>query len=69
MNSISNQDMSRYRELKQSGVNAHDVFRQLKRDGHKNFECVLALAGIFSLELHEARAISHAIYQEDQSSK
>ena len=63
MKTISTQHMSRYEELKQSGISARDVFKETKRDGYKNFECVLALTGIFGLELHEARAISHEIYR------
>jgi hypothetical protein len=66
MNNMSELELAPYIAMKVAGASSHEVFRKAKSDGRKNFECTLIVAGVFDLELHEAREISHAFYRENE---
>ena len=63
MDESIDQDPRPYIELKQKGASPQEVFKQAKKDGFKNFECIALISGVFDLELHEAREIAHKLHK------
>lgn len=59
------QDPRPYIDLKDCGATPQEVYRKALGDGYKKSECLLLIAGIFDLPLHEAREIGHQIYREN----
>jgi hypothetical protein len=64
MNSEMKQDPKPYIEMKDRGATPEEVFRKALSDGHKNFECIALLCGVFDIPLHKAREIAHQIHRE-----
>ena len=58
------QDPQPYIGMKDSGATPRDVYKKALDDGYKKSECMMLIAGIFELPLHQAREIGHQIYRE-----
>ncbi len=57
-------DPKPYIAMRDSGATPQDVYKSALDDGYKKFECMMLIAGIFDLPLHEAREVGHQIYRE-----
>lgn len=62
MNDSPYEDPTPYIELKQKGGSVEEVYIRARKDGFKNFQCLILICEIFSLELHEARKIAHSVF-------
>lgn len=60
------QDPAQYIAMKNHGATAEEILRKALDDGHKNFECVALICGVFDMPLHEAREIAHKVYKEKE---
>jgi hypothetical protein len=61
-------DPTPYINMKNAGSSPQDVFVAAKNAGHKNYECVLLICGVFDISLDEARKISHNVHARQKSS-
>lgn len=65
MNQEHKQDPNPYIAMKNGGETPEAVYWKALADGHKKSECMMLIAGIFDLPLHQAREIGHQIYREN----
>lgn len=56
----------KYTAMRSDGRSSEDVYRAAWADGFKRHECLLIVAGLFNLELHEAREIGHKVYASER---
>lgn len=59
------QDPKPYIAMKDGGATPQEVYKKALDDGYKKSECMMLIAGIFDLPLHQAREIGHQIYREN----
>lgn len=64
MKEENTQDPKPYIDMKDGGATPQDVYKKALDDGYKKSECMMLIAGIFDLPLHQARGIGHQIYRE-----
>ncbi len=65
MKQEQSQDPTPYIAMKDGGATPQDVYKKALDDGYKKSECMMLIAGIFDLPLHQAREIGHQIYREN----
>lgn len=65
MKQESTQDPKRYIDMKDGGATPQDVYKKALEDGYKKSECMMLIAGVFNIPLHQAREIGHQIYREN----
>lgn len=61
------QDPKPYIAMKDGGATPQDVYKKALDDGYKKSECMMLIAGIFDLSLHQAREIGHQIYRDNSA--
>ena len=59
------QDPKPYIDMKNGGSTPQEVYKRALDDGYKKSECLMLIAGIFNIPLHQAREIGHQIYHEN----
>lgn len=62
-----NVSINKYKELMTDGKTPIEIFKEAKKDGYKNYECINLLMALFDMSLHDARQISHDIYLNNKS--